>query len=180
MQTPPNPALPPTSAPSFARSLAKAKSLPKRSKRMRRKGEPKPIKPRRKGRLSDDEKSIIDAIIITNQGNIEPSLAKATGLILNRDAQTTAHAMAKAREKFAANASNYVDIHKAAVDLALANDDPDVARKGAEWAIEHMSARHSDGKVERIIEAAATQDTQPKIMIGINLGGLGALPGPRV
>lgn len=83
-----------------------------------------------------------------------------------------------AREKLQARAGDYVDKHMAAVDLALASGDADVARKGAWEAIEKISARTADGQVERIVDAAESNGPSgPRIQIGIALGGL---PAPGV
>jgi hypothetical protein len=58
--------------------------------------------------------------------------------------------------------------------LALETDDPDVARKAAEFMIDKVSARRADGKVERLIEAPASEPNGPRIQIGIALGGVPA------
>jgi hypothetical protein len=65
-----------------------------------------------------------------------------------------------------------VQAHKDTVRAALASEQFDVARKGAEWAIEHISSRDADGKVERIVERVESESTTPRIQIGIALGGI--------
>lgn len=77
----------------------------------------------------------------------------------------------EAKEKFSGAAVEYVDLHKQATQMALANGDAkslEVATRAAQWAIEKIA---HDGK--RVIEKeqAAVGSSGTKILIGINLGG---------
>ena len=99
-------------------------------------------------------------------------LIDSTAIVLNRDPRVVASWIAEARQELQRNARLYVDSHVQSVVGALADKDYDVARKGAEWAIEHISARDSDGRVERIVEVQDASAALPTIQIGIALGGL--------
>lgn len=77
----------------------------------------------------------------------------------------------QARERFSGAAVDYVNLHKEATVLAVANGDAkslDVATRASQWAIEKLS--HKGG---RVIEAPAkvVGDGSTKILIGISLGG---------
>lgn len=152
---------------------------------------PKPIKHKTKlqkagilakpGSLTSIEKSIIGHLVQDTPGDIPNTQVEATALALRRNPAIVRSEMTKARDKLVERAEWYVDKHAESLTKALEIGEVGEARKAAEWAIEKISARDKDGKVERIIEGATIADTQPKIMIGINLGGLGALPsGARV
>jgi hypothetical protein len=142
----------------------------------RRPRKPKPITPDppRTGRLTATEKSIITGLIADTPGDITPTQVESLAITLRREPDTIADAVAAARVKLQENLGRYVDIHREAAELALATDDPDVARKAAEFMIEKVSARRKDGKVERLIEAAASEPNGPRIQIGIALGGVPA------
>jgi hypothetical protein len=96
----------------------------------------------------------------------------ATAIALNRNESTIKSIVVEARELLQSNALSYVQAHKDTVRAALASEQFDVARKGAEWAIEHISSRDADGKVERIVERVESESTTPRIQIGIALGGI--------
>jgi hypothetical protein len=158
-------------------ALSADKSLPDSklpSKRRPRK--PRTIVPdsRKAGRLTDSEKSIITNIIAESPGDITPAQTEALAITMRREPDTIADAVAAARVKLQENLGRYVDIHREAAELALATDDPDVARKASEFMITHVSARRKDGKVERLIEAPASEPNGPRIQIGIALGGVPA------
>jgi hypothetical protein len=77
----------------------------------------------------------------------------------------------EAKTKFSGAAVDYVDMHKQATQMALANGDAkslDVATRAAQWAIEKI-----EHKGQRLIskEAKVEGVSGTKIMIGISLGG---------
>ena len=83
-----------------------------------------------------------------------------------------AQSIRQARGSLQSQAPEYVRIHLAACKQALAQRDPDVARKGAAWAMENLSATSADGMVERIVDMPTQALDAPRIHIGIALGGL--------
>lgn len=87
--------------------------------------------------------------------------------------------IAKAREQFEADALEYVNIHKQSAQLALADGDYDTARKAAAFAMEKVSAVNDRGERETIIDRIESTSSQPRIQIGIALGGLPTAPGQR-
>lgn len=101
-----------------------------------------------------------------------PAQIHSTAIMLNRTPETIAKAIDEARARLADQALEYVDIHMSSTRNALADRDHDVARKAAEWALEHISAKDTDGKQHRIIDVAESSSTAPRIQIGIALGGL--------
>jgi|SRR5579862_853335 len=121
----------------------------------------------KRGTLSKAETS---AVALVAKEHPTPKQIEGLATALNRSEETIKSVMARARETFQRNAKEYVDIHM----KSARSDDPDVARKAAQWAIEHMSSRDKDGNVERIIEPSATNESAPNIHIGIALGGLPA------
>ena len=148
-----------------AKLAAHEKELAKLRKKRRKR--------RRAGPVSATEKLIIaevvkDAPLSTpNEKQID-----ALSITLRRSPEVIKSIVVAAREKFQANSLHYVDLHNDAVQQALAGQDFDVARKGAEWAIERISARDADGKIERIVDKVESESSAPRIQIGIQLGGL--------
>jgi hypothetical protein len=126
------------------------------------------------GALSSTEKSIIDSIVASNN-EIVPSQIDATGIALRKDPATIARYVLAAKEKFAENASKYVDIHRQVMEKALASDNPkawDTARKAGEFGMTNISAKDRDGKSIRIVDSVESSSSAPQIRIGIALGGL--------
>jgi hypothetical protein len=145
---------------------AKAKSVPKRKAPKKRF-----LKP---GRLSGADKRLInDAVMQT--GPITPAKEKALAVITNKSRETIRKGIDEARENLSDHAKAYVDLHMAAVIAGVASEDPkglDVAIKGSQWAMEKLSL---DGS--RVIDAPKQDsDRTPKVLIGIQLGGITADP----
>lgn len=93
------------------------------------------------------------------------SLAKA----LRRSRTAVRQAVEDARDTFVERAGRYVDIHMTTVEAALANGDAkslEVAARGAQWALEHVSA---DGV--RVVEKTEANPGL-KVAIGIKIGGV--------
>jgi hypothetical protein len=132
------------------------------------------VDPKRPGRLTSSEKTIITTMVAETPGDISPAQVEGIAIALKRQPDAIADAIVAVREKLQSNLGRYVDIHMEAAQLALETDDPDVARKAAEFMIDKVSARRADGKVERLIEAPASEPNGPRIQIGIALGGVPA------
>lgn len=131
-------------------------------------------KPRKPGRLSKVEKSIV-AEIVENTDLSIPQV-HALAVTLDRPVDTIRAQIESARAELQANAKNYAQAHKKVVDTALESDDPkalEVARRASQWALEKISHKDADGKQTRVIdvETNAASDA-PRIQIGIALGGL--------
>ncbi len=84
----------------------------------------------------------------------------------------------QARQKFVENSMIYVEKHLDSVRAAYAAGEFDTVMTHSEWALEHMS----DGDGERLIEpvkqvaAAAPADAGPRVMIGVQVGGVKTQP----
>ena len=128
---------------------------------------------RKPGRMSKVERAIVAEVI-----RVEPELPRARqvalAVALNKPTDTIANEIDNARSKLQSHADKYVDLHLDAAMSALANGDFDVARKGASWALENISATDSDGKTHRIVDkqVSSANDHAPKVQIGIAIGGL--------
>lgn len=126
----------------------------------------------RPGKLSNIEKVIVAEIV--NQRDLTPTQSVALAVALDRSPDRIAQTIRDARATLQGRSLQYIDKHMQALDLALENRDADTARKAAWQAIEKISARSSDGKVERIVESNddSNQSGSSRIMIGIALGGV--------
>lgn len=130
----------------------------------------KPAKKRtykRAGKPTKTEKAIVAAIALDAPRPVTPSQTMAIAKMFNRSPTAVKNMLAQARENFTNDALQYVDIHRAAAEGALATNDFDTARKAAAWAIEHVS---SEGK--RIVEKADSGPSGVRIMVGVRLGGV--------
>ena len=130
-------------------------------------------RPARRSRMSPSEKIVIAEVVNNAPGGIVSDIqADRLAMMLQRSPTAITSAIASAREQFLAKANDYVDLHNRTVHKAFAQNDLDVARKGSEWAIEHMSGKNDEGEIERIIDKDDSQSNSPRISIGIALGGL--------
>jgi hypothetical protein len=156
-----------------ARKIAQQEKR-REAQRLRAAAHYKATKVLKAGNLTRAEKAIVAQVV---QENPTPAPAQVTALstILQRKPQSIKNAIAAARERFQSYAMDYVESHH----KTLASSDPDVARKAAQWAIEHLSTRDKDGNMERIVEAAESADERPNISIGIQLGGMPARSSPQ-
>jgi hypothetical protein len=132
----------------------------------------------RRGPLTRNEKSLVAALVDQN-GELTPNQIEATAIALRRKPETVADAIVSAREKLQRQAEFYVEAHAEAVQKALIGQAFDTARRGAEWAIDRISVRTSEGTIERIIDRDAPSDSQLMIRIGLALGGMSRPPKPR-
>jgi hypothetical protein len=122
----------------------------------------------RMGNMTNAEKAIVTKVVQNLPAAPTNPQVTALATILQRKPGSIRKTIAEARATFQQNAKEYVDIHM----KSARSDDPDVARKAAQWAIEHMAHRDKAGNVERIVEAPDAEDSRPDIRIGINLGGM--------
>lgn len=130
-------------------------------------------KARRRGKLSQVEKAIVAEVVHDSPfKQLGEKQIDALAVTLRRNPEAIISAIANARETLQLSARPYVDIHRKAVEGALAAGDFDVARKGAMEMVDKISARNADGKVERIVEKVEAESTAPRVQIGIMLGGL--------
>jgi hypothetical protein len=129
----------------------------------------KPLK--RKGSVTKAEKALVAAFVQDLPAEITPSQTTALARTLRRSKEATLAMIEEAKENFQSSAHRYVEIHKQAVEAALANGDSkslQVAVDGAQWALENLSAEGVSivGKKQEQVSQAG------KIMIGINIGGI--------
>lgn len=127
---------------------------------------------KRKGGITDAEKNLVSQFVLDQPGELKPSQVTALAKTLNRSKEAVTRLIEEARENFLENANRYIEIHRCAVEDALADGTPkglEQARLGAEWAIEHMSS----GGV-RIIETPEKAGTGSgvQILVGVRIGGL--------
>jgi acyl-CoA reductase-like NAD-dependent aldehyde dehydrogenase len=88
--------------------------------------------------------------------------------IMHRSPEAIKEMVLVARQKLQERAGEYADIHLEAAKRALENDDPDTARKAAEFILTRVGegdARVLDG------DASQTQAGGPIIQIGFKVGG---------
>lgn len=128
---------------------------------------------KRHGSQSKQDREVIDAVVTKNLGNVSPKEVKALARKLDHTLPTMKKWVRDAKQKFLANASRYVEIHRQAVEAALASGDQDakyleVATRGSQWAIERLSAEG-----ERVVEQQKTEEgSGVKVMIGVKVGSL--------
>lgn len=130
-------------------------------------------RPARNRRVTQAEKLVVAELVADSPSNIPNKVdIDNLAIALRRSPSTIQSIVSQARDRLVSNALAYVDLHKDAADKALAIGDLGEARKAAEWAIEHISSRDADGKVESIVERIESESNAPRIQIGIALGGI--------
>lgn len=152
------------------RKLREAKEIARTIKRKRPKGGP----------LSQVEKAVIATIV--NDREVSHAQSVALAVALDRKPDTILETVRTAKDRLAGKAIRYADLHMESLESALANNDPDVARKGAEWALSKISATDDTGKRVHVIDPSTADgnDNRPHVIIGIGLGAMKALtPGER-
>ncbi len=140
---------------------------PTRSKRPR-------ISPReynRSDRPSAVEKDLVAHLVLGHPGPLRPRQELGLAHALRRSPQVIKALIEEARDKFASNAGKYVDVHMQAAEKALKARDFGVAARAAEWALTNLSA---DGV--RVVEKAQEGPQGAKILVGIQMGGVGDKP----
>lgn len=125
---------------------------------------------KRPGVISKAEREFVTAIVMDQPQEITPAQERALATVLRRPRDTVKRIIEEARDSFVESAGRYVDIHRQVTEAGLRDGTPkglEVAAKGAQWAIEHIS---SEGV--RIIDKVVAESTGTKIMIGVRLGGM--------
>lgn len=135
-------------------------------------------KSKRGGSISKVEQNLIAQFVRDQPREVTTSQVTSLAKVLRRSKEVVKAAIEQARENFASEADFYVKSHKQSVERALAiqtkdgEHDPkalDVAARASQWALENLSAEG-----QRVVDkpSAGKGDMGPKIMVGINLGGL--------
>lgn len=126
---------------------------------------------KRSGKTTKDEKEVVKAVVRQAGGDLPLDRTRALAKAFNRPVNTVKAMITRAKENLAADAEFYVDTHRDVVQhaadagKATYNDKLlEVARKGAEWALEHTSG---DGK--RIVDQPSSAPQGTRIMIGVKL-----------
>lgn len=145
---------------------------------------PKVFSPKfkRRGSPSDAEQAMVAQFVRDQPHEVTEKQVTALSKVLCRSKEMVKGMVASAREEFNASADFYVKSHKTAVERALSvlgkegEHDPkalDVAARASQWAMENMSAEG-----QRVVDkpSAGKGDMGPRIMVGINLGGLNTKP----
>ena len=142
--------------------MASSRSLLKKDPNYKK----KPFK--RPGAPSKIDKVLVAQVVAVEAQTVPISTKQITSLAttMGRSKAVVKQMIENAREKFVESAEDYVDIHKAATQQALAEGDNETAAKAAQWAIQNLSF---DGV--RIIEKPNTEPTGRSIFIGVALGG---------
>ena len=114
---------------------------------------------------------LVQNLVDRKKGVVTVRDVKALAAVTGENLTRLQMILVEAKEKFAAAAVDYVNLHKQATEAAVANGDAKslgVATAAAQWAIEKMS---HEGK--RIIEKEVVKEgnSGTKIMIGLQLGG---------
>ena len=122
------------------------------------------------GPTSKAEKVFMEQFVANHPQEVTPIEVRALTKLLHRTPQVTKRLLTEARDKFIASAGHYVDVHKQAIDTALANGDPkslEVAVRGSQWAMENAS----EGST-RIVDKSSPESAGPRVLVGIKIGGL--------
>ena len=128
---------------------------------------------KRSGGITDTEQALIDRFVADQPREISTDQVKALAKVLRRRPSTVRDCIQRARENFVATAEGYVEVHQQAVEGALNRRDYDTAAKHAEWALEHLS---HEG--QRVVDRDVAETHAPKVIIGVNLGGMGLPAAP--
>jgi len=124
-------------------------------------------KPRR-GRIPRAQEALVAKVVA--DGEVTEAQLQGLSMALQRPESTIKHMIQTARRHFNENAEHYVKTHREVVDKAAASEDPkalEVAVRGSQWAIEHMSA---DG--ERIIDKDTKGPSGVQVFVGLKFGGM--------
>jgi hypothetical protein len=129
------------------------------------------IKFRRGGSPSKAEKEHIAQFVLDQPTEITPRQVTALATSMRRSKEVIKSMIEQAKDNFQAGAERYVEIHKQAIEAALANGDSKslhVATQGAQWAMENLSAEG----VSIVGKRSEGGSGAGKIMIGIQIGGI--------
>lgn len=149
--------------------MQKRKAKAREKKFPTRKDAGRPVPMNRHGNITPKEKKIIALMLEDQPQDLNREQIDNLALILRRNPETIKQLVLQARDQFIDNAKLYVEVHAKAVQSAYHNGEFDTALRGSQWAMENLS---SEGV--GVIEAAskAGPDSGPKVVIGVNLGGM--------
>lgn len=123
------------------------------------------------GPPSNQDRAIVEGIVANTAGGLQASDVRALAKVMRRSPDVVAGLIAEARDKFLGSAGRYVEIHRQAVEDALADGSAaalEQAIKGSQWAIENLAAEGA-----RIVDKPdKNSGAGVKIMVGVQLGGL--------
>lgn len=115
--------------------------------------------------------AVVKQVVQDTPGSVSDAQVNGLARSLKRSKAVILQLIDEARETLAGAALDYVQMHKEAVEKAVANGDAkslEVAIKGTQWAMSNLSL---EGK--RVIDARQVDGGGgPRILIGIKLGGL--------
>lgn len=126
---------------------------------------------RRRGSPSQVEKEFVAQFVQDQPAEITKSQTYTLARTMRRSPALVKQMIEQAKENFQSAAEHYVDVHKKAIDAALANGDPKslhVAVQGAQWAMENLQAEG----VSIVGKKTDGGSGAGKIMIGIQIGGI--------
>ncbi len=123
---------------------------------------------KRRGQFTKPEKEFIAQVVQDQPREMTTKQVNALSTVLRRSRAAVKEVVEQARENFVAQADRYVEVHREAVEQALASGDSEVAMKGSQWYLEHVSAEGT-----RIVDKGQSGPQGTKIMIGVALGGVG-------
>ena len=133
---------------------------------------------RRSGKTTDAEQALVTQFLADQKREITEAQVGSLARLMRRSMDAIRTMIERARENFQTHGEFYVAAHKQAVEAALTAEDRfgnpnshalDAAMRGSQWAMENLSAEGV-----RIVEPlkAATGPTGPRILVGIQIGGL--------
>lgn len=139
-------------------------------------------KTKRTGSITKTEQALVTQFVLDQPREVTTAQVTALSKVLRRSKEAVKDMVVRAREEFNASADFYVLSHKQSVERALnvttkeGEYDPkalDVAARASQWAMENLSAEG-----QRLVDkpAAGKGEMGPRIMVGINLGGMNTKP----
>lgn len=126
---------------------------------------------RRWQKAREQQQAIVTQVVQQQGGDLGERQVTSLARTLKRSREQIVAMVQQAREELANNAVDYVNIHKMAVESALANGDAkslEVAVKGSQWAMSNLSLE-GQRVVDRQTGDGGGSGTQ--IIIGIKIGG---------
>ncbi len=128
----------------------------------------RPLPQLRQGSITPQEKAVVQLLVEDQPQDISKEQVDALAMLLRRTKNKVQELILSAREQFASNAKEYVDVHLKAVRSATAAGHFDVAANHAEWALKNLTAEGVNIIEEKV---AKTSGGGPRVLIGVNLGG---------
>lgn len=127
---------------------------------------------RRIGPVTDAERDLVAKFVQDQPAELSTKQVNALSTVLRRTKEKTIELIEQARERLIDSAKDYVNAHKKAIQMALANGDAkslEVAVRGSQWAMENIS----EGST-RIVDKGSTGPQGTQILIGVKIGGMNA------